>query len=251
MRTRAFVVLALLALSADLNALSAQRLPLPRIGRRTAPPPSDPEPVPAPVARQLAITRSRWAIDGYSLITSMRAPGAPATANFGGGTSGEYRLNDYFTTTADLTGTTSSGFSAVTETAEIGTRFRPMPHDPDVRPFVDLRGGFMHMYDLSTSPIAGGSFTGAPGPGNDASVSYSRYSRGFGAVLGTGMELAVSNTSSLMVGVSAMRNRMTVYRVSSPEAVPTGTDYWLTSARLSVGLRYNWIHTAQLNQTLH
>src|SRR5579884_957471 len=106
MRTRAFAVLALLALSADLTSLGAQQLPLPRIGRRTAPPATDPEPTPAPVARQLAITRSRWAINGYTMVTSLRVPdggGVTSSVAWGGGTTGEFRVNDYFTTTADLT----------------------------------------------------------------------------------------------------------------------------------------------------
>lgn len=250
MRTRALAVLALLALGADLNTVSAQRIPLPRIGRRTPPPPNDPEPMPAPVARQLAVTRSRWAIDGYSMISSMRVPdanGVSSTIGFGGGTRGEYRLNDYFAATAEMTATTNSGSTAVTETAELGTRYRPTPHDPEIRPYVDLRGGFMHMYDLYTSTIGGVAGVGAPGPGTDL-FSTNRYSRGFGGVLGTGMEISLSNATALSTGISAMRNRMTVYRVSSPESVPAGSGYWLTSYRFTIGLRYNWIHTQHLDQ---
>lgn len=247
MRTRALALFALLAMSAD---LSAQRLPLPRIGRRTAPPPPDPEPTAPVVARQLAMTRSRWSINGYSMISSIRVPVAGGVSNsvvVGGGTSGEYRLNDYFTTTVDITAGTDNGFTAVTETAEIGTRFRPLPHDPDVRPFVDVRGGFMHMYDLYTSSFGGGGSTGAPGPGTDAFTS-NRYSRGFGGVVGTGMEVSLTNTTALTTGIFATRDRMTVYRASSPESVPTGSGYWLTSYRFVVGLRYNWIHLLTLPQ---
>jgi len=62
------------------------------------------------------------------------------------------------------------------------------------------------------------------------------------------MEVALTNTMALSTGISAMRNRMTVYRVSSPETLPTGSGYWMTSYRFMVGLRYNWIHTLHLDQ---
>lgn len=245
MRTRALVVIALLALPAILDA---QRLPRPRIGRGT-PPQAAPLPPEAPtVARALAYKRSRWSGEAYSLITSVQIPtadgGSASYANFGAGTHGDYRYTDRFSATVDLT-VSALGSPVTTETAEIGTRFRPAPMDQALRPFFDVRAAYMHMYDLYAMPIA----SSVSGGGlNHQFVQEARYSRGFGSVAGAGLEYSLTRSLSLTTELTAMRNRMTTYRLSGPANVPNGSTYWMTSFRYSLGLKFNPVRALYLAQ---
>lgn len=245
MRTRALVVIALFALPA---VLDAQRLPRPRIGRGT-PPQAAPLPPEAPaVARALAYKRSRWSGEAYSLINSVQIPtadgGSASYANFGTGTRGDYRYTDRFSATVDLT-VSALGSPVTTETAEIGTRFRPAPMDQALRPFLDVRAAYMHMYDLYAMPTA----TSVSGGGlNHQFVQEARYSRGIGSVLGAGLEYSLTRSLSLSTELTAMRNRMTAYRLIGPANVPNRSTYWMTSFRYSLGLKFNPVRALYLAQ---
>lgn len=243
MRTRAVVAIALLVLPAG---LTAQRLPRPPIRRGTPPQAAPLPPEAAPVARALAYKRSRWSGEVYSLINAVQFPtadgGATSYTNFGLGTRGDYRYTDRFSATIDLTAS-ALGSPVTTETAEIGTRFRPGPMDQALRPFFDVRAAYMHMYDLFAMPIAGS--------GSGLSHQYAqeaRYSRGFGSVAGAGLEYSLTRSLALTTELTAIRSRMTAYRLIGPANVPNGSTYWMTSFRYTLGLKLNPVRALYLSQ---
>ena len=237
MRTRALVVMGLLTVPCVLSAQGG-RIPVPRPGTRGVPTAVGLPPEAPVVARALAYKRSRWSAEGYTLISAIQVPGANGGtenyATFGTGTHADYRFGDRFSASVDLT-MSPIGTSAITQTAELGTRFRPTPYGSDLRPFFDLRMGYMRMNDTYASPTN-------PTGGFGAASSYSeigRYSSGFGGVAGVGFEYSLTNTLALITEGSAMRNRMTTYRLSGDASLPGRNSFWLTSARLTVGVRYN------------
>jgi hypothetical protein len=238
MRIRALVVIALLTLPAG---LTAQILRIPRTGRGTAPQPAALPPEAAPVARALAYKRSRWSAEGYSLISAVQVPtaagGVARYTTAGTGTRAAYRYTDYLSATLDLTAS-FLGSPAVTQTAEIGTRFSPLPWDRTLRPFVDVRGAYMRMYDT---------FAELSVP-NQQFADVERYSRGVGGVGGAGLEYSLTRSLALTTEVSALRNRMTTYRMTGAAGIPTGTSYWLTSVRYTLGLRFNPVSALHLAQ---
>ena len=75
-----------------------------------------------------------------------------------------------------------------------------------------------------------------------------RYSRGFGGVTGTGIEYSLTRSLALTTGVSLMRSRMTSYRIA-PGSIPSGTQFWLTTFRYTLGFRFNPVRALQLSQT--
>ena len=80
-------------------------------------------------------------------------------------------------------------------------------------------------------------------------VESGRYSRGFGSAAGAGVEYSLTNSLALTTGLSAMRNRMTTYRLTGPATVPSaGSAYWMTSVRLSLGLKFNPVRSLQSKQ---
>jgi hypothetical protein len=247
MRTRAFVVVALLALPA---ALSAQ-LRLPRVGRRTSPEPATLPPESPVVTRALAYKRSRWSAESYTLFSSMQAPtGAGVSARYttlGAGTHADYRYSDRWSGGMDLT-VSPYGGATTTMTAEVGTRFSPLPWEEQVRPFFDVRAAYTHMYDEFASPT-----NPAGGFGNPSLdfTSVSRYSRGFGAVAGAGLDVSLTNTIALSSELTAVRSRMRAYRVDGAAGFPNaGPNYWLTSVRLSMGIKYSPVRALRLAQTV-
>jgi hypothetical protein len=245
MRIRALLLVAVLAPS----AASAQVLRLPRRGQTATEPTPLPKEAPD-VARALALTRSRWSADGYSLISTISAPsptggGLVTSTAFGAGTHLSYRYTDAWSATGDVTVSPLGG--ALYQTAEVGTRFASTPWSPDfrsIRPFADLRAAYMHMSDTyaTSAQLSGGI------PGTNAQLTDGvRYSRGFGAVGGAGLELPLTGTLALTTEVSAMRNRMTVYRLTGPAGIPGGSSYWMTSMRFAFGLTYSRLNS--LSQT--
>jgi hypothetical protein len=64
----------------------------------------------------------------------------------------------------------------------------------------------------------------------------SRYSSGWGAVAGAGVEYGITNTLSLTSELLATHSRMTAHDVLAPATQPT---YGLTTMRVVLGLRYN------------
>jgi hypothetical protein len=243
MRIRDLVLSALLVVPAT---LSGQGIHLPRIGRRTAPEPAALPPAAPTVARALAYKRSRWTLEGYSLITTVQMPavqgGVTSFTTLGAGTHADYRYSNHFSATVDLTASPLGG-EVTTETAELGTRFRPMAPDQTIRPFVDLRAGYMHMFDTFGAPIGGSGFAAATDQSEQG-----RYSRGLGSILGGGVEYSLTPSVALTTELSAMRNHMTNYRVTAPGTIPTGSTFWMTSFRYTFGIKYNPVTALRLLQ---
>src|SRR5437868_6025804 len=181
MRSRALVVIALLALSSE---MTAQRARPPRTGRGTTPPPAALPPEAGPVSRALAYKRSRWSAEAYSLITSFQLPavggGVSRYLTPGAGTRADYRYTEHWSATADITASLP-GAPTTAETAEVGTRFSPLPWDRELRPFLDIRAAYMRMYDAFSTQTVGSIVAGAP---SQQFVEGTRYSRGMGSVAG-------------------------------------------------------------------
>jgi hypothetical protein len=250
MRTRTLITLAFFALP---TVAGSQVGRLPRGPQRTPTDPAAPLPKEIPeVSRALAFRRSRWSTEAYSLISTVSAPagaaGVTSYNTYGAGTHAAYRFTDAWSATADLT-VSPLGGSSVSETAEFGSRFAALPWDEDyrsLRPFVDVRAVYMHMSDLYATPeqISGG----VPG-GNRQLVNDTRYSRGFGAVAGAGVEFPLTSAWAFSTELSAMRNRMTAYQINGPAAVPGGPAYWMTSVRIAFGIKYNRVTAMHMSQT--
>ena len=142
MRNRALLLTALVIAPA---ALSAQ-VRLPR-GGRGAPPTAAPLPPEAPiVAKALAYKRSRWSGEAYSLISTFQVPdgsGVTSYTSFGTGTRADYRYSEHFSVTVDVTAS-ALGSPAISESGELGTRFRPGSLEQRLRTYVDARAQFVH-----------------------------------------------------------------------------------------------------------
>ena len=102
----------------------------------------------------------------------------------------------------------------------------------------------MHMYDSFATPlpaVVGG------GIGDQFSAT-GRYASGFGAVAGAGMEFGVTQTLAVTTEFSAVRNNMTIYRLTGPANLPTGGRYMMNSYRMAIGIKYNPVTTLDLKQ---
>ena len=246
MRNRALLVTALLIAPA---ALSAQ-VRLPRGARGGTPPTAAPLPPEAPVvAKALAYKRSRWSGEAYTAINTFQVPeggGLTTYTSFGSGTRADYRYSDHFSATVDMT-VSALGSPAISESAEIGTRYRPGSLDQRLRTYVDARAQFVHLYDTPNLPASSGAIVGGFGQ-NSQFVTGQRYSRGFGGVAGAGFEFSFTNTFALTSELLAMRDRMSMYRFSNPTSVPLASHYWMTSFRYTVGFKYNPVSALHLAQ---
>jgi hypothetical protein len=246
-RTRALILLALLSLPSE---VIAQGIRPPRGGRTPTPlgPTNLPPEIPA-VARALAYKRSRWSGEGYAIISSIQVPsigsGATRYTTYGTGTLAGYQITDRFSATMDLT-ISPLGGPATTATAEVGTRYRPLALDAKFRPFLDVRAGYVRMYDRFSTP-EDPSITGS-GPRLQIGEE-SRYSHGLGGIAGAGVEFSLTPSLALTNELSAMRNRMTVYRTTGSATIPSAaSNYWMTSLRYTLGLRYNAARALHLAQ---
>ena len=244
MRTRAVAVLALFAAPA---VLAAQTLPTHAPPRPAPPPvrPTSPSPQPAAVSRQLAYRRARWSAETYSVITTTKVPTGPAFSrytSYGNGLRGDYRIRDHWSATVDMTA--SYLFSpAITESGEVGARYAPLSLDHEIRPFIDARLAYMHMYDSYLSSV-GPSLNGGFGGSDYADVN--RYMRGFGSAIGVGFEFPLTQSLQLTNELSAVRSRMTAYRLIGQ--LPSGTAYWMNSFRYSLGVKLNPVRLMHLDQ---
>jgi hypothetical protein len=117
----------------------------------------------------------------------------------------------------------------------------PMPFSQDIRPFVDLRASYLWLSDAYAFP----------GAQTNQGYETTRYGRGFGGIGGAGFEYSLTNSLALSTEVSALRGRMTAYRSASPTTIPDGTAYWMTSYRLTLGLKYSATRMAQFAQKPH
>jgi hypothetical protein len=235
MRTRT----AVLAVALLLPSVAAAQLPAPGIGGRHPGDPMPPGRQPEAVARVQALVRSRYSVEAYPLMTRVVAAGvadgSPTSkwTVFGSGTRLDWRHTDYLSWTIDLTASYLGG-SALSQTAEVGTRIRVKNLNDRVRPFADVRVGFEHV----SQSLFGRDLGFGPASIRSDAV---RYGRGFGAVAGAGVEYFLTNSWGLTTAASVMRSSMTAYDFSGLSA-PTGeSNYAMTSYRLSVGLKYNWV----------
>lgn len=252
MRARALVLLASAAVVA-LPAVLAAQLRFPR-GRQTSPQPATLPPEAPAVSRALALKRSRFTAESYSILSMLQAPTSAGVASryttFGAGTRVGYRYTDNWSATMDLT-LSPYGGATTTATAEVGARYSPLSWDQQVRPFVDLRGGYTRMYDEFATPA---NPTGGIGVGGTFDQQYSteaRYAHGFGGIAGAGFDVSLTNSLALSTELMATRSRMRVYRLDGIASLPVGgTSYWMTAYRIAFGLKFNPVHTAHLAQTV-
>ena len=230
---------AIVAIALLLPSLASAQRRVPGVdGRR--PRPSIPEGrQPEPIARSQAYVRSRYSVEAYPLLSRVEASGvadgSPSShwTSFGAGTRLEWRQTDYVSWTLDLTASYLGG-PAFSETVELGTRLRPRNWNDRVRPFADLRVGFEHVSQTLTNQDLG------LGPGSIRSEGM-RYGRGLGVAAGAGAEYFLTNTLAMTTAVSVMRSSMTGYRFTGVSVPTTESSYRLTSYRLAVGLKYNWV----------
>jgi hypothetical protein len=241
MRTRVVAVVALLSLPC---ALSAQIIRIPP----SALTPADPAPLPptisevarvlaykhGEIARVLAYKRAPWSFEGSAMMSAIQVPTAAGpTVNysaFGTGTHADYRISDRFAATGDMTVSALGGPEM--ETAEVGARFRPLPPGMQITPFFDLRGGYTRLADSYSIPL------GAVGIGGATAYSDGqRYSGGFGAVAGAGIDAFISGSWGFTAEMLAVRSAMTTYAMSGGD-IPSRSRYGMTSFRFAVGLKY-------------
>lgn len=248
MRNRMMVAVAMGLMPA---LVAAQRIPVkiptsvPREPRTTPE-----EPQPAPIARQLAMTRSRWSFESTNIASIVQAPGFGSDAGPLGriwsltGTDMhlEYRTWDGWSPTLDLSGATF-GNSASSPlfpdpilsamfAFEPGVRRHFSPINARMTPFVDVRANYMFA-DADYQMLA---LSGAGAA--QQWISGSQLSQGFGGVAGVGMETVLTGPWSLTTEVSSIVDRMSV--TSSSGASPS-SRYWMRWTRLSIGVKYNRI----------
>jgi len=228
--TRLTAVLAMVALLLQ-AASSAQQLPLPRIGRRGPVRPAPLPPQAEPIARNLAYKRMRLSVESYPLVSYVHSSGLTGDGlisgwtTFGMGTRADYRVARNVSITLDMTSAFAGGPADV-HTAELGTRLGSERSGRTLYRFIDLRVGY-----VSSS---GGYFDYGP---TTSEAGAFRYSNGFGAVAGVGLEYALTRTLSLTTAGSVMRNHMTTHSLLGPG--PDERSYALTLYRYTLGLRYN------------
>lgn len=236
MRVRAVVALAVLLLPAPLQA--QRRIPI--IGRRGPAQPVPLSPQPPEIARAIAYQRLHVSAESYPLISFVQAPNfagdgrASSWTAFGVGARVEYRLTPHASATMDLTSSVA-GSPLIVQTAEIGTRLRPRVVDFEQRtfPFLDLRAGYISAYDRSLGSVTSDP-SGFPVP---SSIVGARYSSGFGAVAGVGVEYALTRTFFVTTAGSVVRSHMTSHDYASTQTVVPA--FAMTSYRLTLGVRYN------------
>jgi hypothetical protein len=174
-------------------------------------------------------------VESYPLVSYIDAPGLAsdgrgAWTSLGAGTRAAYRLTPHVAATMDLT-SSLAGSPLTVQTVELGTRLGPERSEQRWYPFVDIRAGYVAAYNSGLGSFVDNPFTPTAG-------AYGvRYSHGFGAVAGVGMEYALTNTFSLTSGASVLRSRMTSQDfIGTSNVLPS---FALTAYRLMLGVRYN------------
>ena len=76
----------------------------------------------------------------------------------------------------------------------------------------------------------------------------SRYSRGFGALAGAGLEYSITGSFMLVTELAATRNRMTLTQSDGPAVIGSQSKFWMTGYRAVIGLKYNPLHALYLAQ---
>lgn len=246
MRVRSLALLALLALP---SWSSAQRIPVPRIHRRVEPRPAPLPPQPPIIANQLAYRRSLWSFESAPVVTHMELPaatgGTAVYTTLGTSDHADYRLNDHYAATVDFGASTDFG-SAVYLLTELGTRYRPLGLDSKVRPYFDLRGGYMFMYDQYAGVAPNGSAIA-----EQQFIQGGRFANGFGASAGAGFEYPLTRSLALTTELTGMRSLLRAYHTSGPAGFPNNEGrYWMTSVRYMFGFKYNAVRLYRAVQSV-
>jgi hypothetical protein len=228
MRLGAVVAIVSLLLPGE---LSAQRFPLPGTGRRGPARPAPLPPQPELIARSLAYKRLRLSVESYPLISYVRSREFADWTTFGMGTRADYRVARHLSVTLDLTSSFAGGPADV-HTAELGTRLGSERSGRTLYRFADVRVGYVRSSSGYFDVIA----DGYGYPTNQVGDGF-RYSSGFGAVGGVGLEYALTRTLSLTTAASVMRNRMTARTLVGAE--PGERSFGMTLYRYTLGVRYN------------
>lgn len=226
MRIRAIAAIVILLVPA---ALSAQRIPLPTIGRR----PVRGEPLPptaAPIVKEEAYRRWRLSVESYPMVSWYQTSAFGSWASLGAGTRADYLINRHMSATLDLT-SSMIGSPSTVNTAEVGTRFHPEWAEHRLYPYADLRvayiavfnGEFSSLEGAFSNPVATGAY-GAP------------YSHGYGAIAGGGFEYSLTHSWSLTTGASLVSASMRSHDLSNPV---NDRPYNMTGIRYTLGVRYN------------
>ena len=236
MRIRAVVAASVMLLPLP-AAASAQRIPLPVIGRR-APRPADLPPQPGAIVRETEYRRWRLSTETYPLVSYVQAPGLSGVralsswATFGVGQRADYLLTRNFSGTLDFTSSFLGG-PAITSTAELGARVHPEWAEHKLYPFVDLRVAYITTYDRGLSGYNDPFAYNLNAP-NGYAV---RYARGFGMVGGGGLEYSLTPRWSLTSALSVLDTRLSPRDFTTTGVVPSAIQ--MTSLRFTAGVRYN------------
>jgi hypothetical protein len=239
MRIRIAVASVLLLLPA---ALSAQRIPLPGIGRGpTRPQPLPPQP--GPIAQELAYKRLPISVESYPFVSFINAPGIASNGlisswtSIGAGARLDYRFNRFVSGTLDLTSSYWGG-PAVVQTAELGTRFHRERTESKWYPYADLRLGYVSAYNRNL-----GAFDNVfVDPATQGGYGV-QYSHGFAGIAGLGTEYAISRMFSLTTGFSVMNGRMSTHDLRSGQYADRA--FPMTSVRYTIGLNFNPVRTVR------
>ena len=133
MRIRSLVTIALVLPS----LVSAQRRMGGRIGGGRPAPPAALPPTAGTIAREMSYVPRPYSVESYMFVSYMQQPMARTNALTGYGTMNagtrlDYRINDYFSATGDMT--SSLFYTGVQNgTVELGTRFLPAGRTSEAR----------------------------------------------------------------------------------------------------------------------
>jgi hypothetical protein len=236
-RASALIIAALLIVPA---AADAQRIPM-----RSRPRTAELPPMPGSVAREMSYKRLPYSLETYPMMSFFTTSGTPAgrdgswTAG-GTGTRLDLRVAPATSITLDLAAS-FLGAPTSTQTAELGTRFRPdRPVTSERRyfPFIDVRAGYVSSMQSAIGTVVVDPWTGGTpvGPG-------SRYSQGFGGSVGAGLEFALTRMVSVTTAAGMMRSSM---RTRSLDASQPSIHYTMTERRVVAGLRFNPVRAIEM-----
>jgi opacity protein-like surface antigen len=238
MRSRYFVLAAVLLLPA--LASGQIRVRRPPVGG-AAPRPA-PKPPQAPGIHDARLYhRVRLSVESYSLVNFVHTDryvtddGAQTSSLFGFGTRLDWRFKPAFSATLDLTSSAFGGPYTLS-TVELGTRYMPVRPGRGSRPFVDLRGSWAYNYDTYAQPYGLNTLAVPQYQYQDRSGRTT--SRGFGGLVGAGIETGLTNTLFLTTGLSYSSYGMSSVTIANQ---PQGadSDYRTTALRFTVGIKYN------------
>jgi hypothetical protein len=171
----------------------------------------------------------------FSYVNAPGLSGSRALSSWttvGTGTRADYLLTRNLSATLDVTSSYLGG-PAITSTAELGMRLHPEWAEHTLRPFVDLRVGYIAAYDRAL-----GAYDDLPGVGVGlGTYPLVRYSTGLGTIAGTGVEYSLTSRWSLTTAAAVLTTGMRARDFESTQ--PVAPTFRMTSVRFIVGARYN------------